>query len=237
MYLTYSPVLLSMFSIAGESEGGATVRISFPLPDERLFRNQAIEDILLLLLRNPGQEFTVTQLRTVTGHGGDTVTTALRVLEAADLIHTERDGKKRLISANRDRLQNPADPIAQIPQNAFRQPVQAFLEELADSPVDPIGLILFGSVARGDADRTSDIDLMVIIDTDVTTARRELTDVREAVEQQRFDGDRYEFQLMVEATDSIENYGRKLHEIFSEGIVLQDSDQLQDLKQVVFDAK
>lgn len=226
-----------MFSIAGESEGGATVRISFPLPDERLFRNQAIEDILLLLLRNPGQEFTVTQLRTVTGHGGDTVTTALRVLEAADLIHTERDGKKRLISANRDRLQNPADPIAQIPQNAFRQPVQAFLEELADSPVDPIGLILFGSVARGDADRTSDIDLMVIIDTDVTTARRELTDVREAVEQQRFDGGRYEFQLMVEATDSIENYGRKLHEIFSEGIVLQDSDQLQDLKQVVFDAK
>lgn len=237
MYLTYSPVLLSMSSIAGELEGGATVRISFPLPDERLFRNQAIEDILLLLLRNPGQEFTVTQLRTVTGHGGDTVTTALRVLEAADLIHTERDGKKRLISANRDRLQNPADPIAQIPQNTFRQPVQAFLEELADSPIDPIGVILFGSVARGDADRTSDIDLMVIIDTDVMTARRELTDVRETVEQQRFDGDRYEFQLMVEAADSIENYGRKLHEIFSEGIVLQDSDRLQDLKQVVFDAK
>ena len=226
-----------MSSIAGEFEGGATVLISFPLPDERLFRNQAIEDILLLLLRNPGQEFTVTQLRIVTGHGGDTVTTALRVLEAADLIHTERDGKKRLISANRDRLQNPADPITQIPQKAFREPVQAFLEELADSPVDPIGLILFGSVARGDADRTSDIDLMVIIDTDVMTARRKLTDVREAVEHQRFDGDRYEFQLMVEAADSIQNYGRKLHEIFSEGIVLRDSDRLQDLKQVVFDAK
>ena len=226
-----------MSSITGGVEDGATIRISFPLPDERLFRNQATEDILLLLLRNPGQEFMVTQLRTVTGHGGDTVTTALKVLEAADLIHTKRDGNKRLISANRDRLQNPADPITQIPQRAFRQPVQAFLEALAESPVDPIGVILFGSGAHGDADRASDIYLMVIVDTDVTTARRELTEVREAVEQQQFDSDRYEFQLMVEAAASIENYGRKLHEIFSEGIVLQDSEQLQELKQVVFNAE
>lgn len=221
----------------GDEERGATIHISFPLPDERLFRNQATEDILLLLLRNPGQEFTVTQLRTITAHGGDTVTTALKVLEAADLIHTEREGNKRLISANRDRLQNPVDPITRIPQSAFRPPVQAFLEALDDSTVDPIGVILFGSVARGDADRASDIDLLIIVDSDVTAARRELTDVRQAVEQQRFDGDRYEFQLMVEAAESVENYGRKLHEIFSEGIVLQDSGQLQDLKQVVFDAE
>lgn len=202
-----------------------------------MYTSKKCATILLLLLRNPGQEFTVTQLRTITGHGGDTVTTALKVLEAADLIHTEREGNKRLISANRNRLQTPADPITQIPQNQFRPPVQAFLEALDDSTVDPIGVILFGSVARGDADRASDIDLMIIVNTDVTTARRKLTDVRQAVEQQRFDGDRYEFQLMVEAADSVENYGRKLHEIFSEGIVLQDSEQLQDLKQVMFDAE
>lgn len=226
-----------MSSITGGPEDSATIRISFPLPDERLFRNQAMEDILLLLVRNPGQEFTVTQLRTITGHGGDTVTTALTVLEAADLINTHRDGNKRLISANRDRIRNPADPITRIPQTAFRQPIQVFLEALDESDVTPIGVILFGSVARGDADRTSDIDLLIIVDSDVTAARRELTDVRQTVEQQRFDGDRYEFQLMVEAADSVENYGRKLHEIFSEGIVLQDSERLRKLKQVVFNAE
>ena len=226
-----------MSSITGGTEDGATIRISFPLPDERLFRNQAMEDILLLLVRNPGQAFTVTQLRTITGHGGDTVTTALTVLEAADLINTHRDGNKRLISANRDRIRNPADPITRIPQTAFRQPIQAFLKALDESDVTPIGVILFGSVARGDADRTSDIDLLIIVDSDVTAARRELTDVRQTVEQQRFDGDRYEFQLMVEAADSVENYGRKLHEIFSEGIVLQDSERLRKLKQVVFNAE
>ena len=44
-----------MSSITGvDEERGATIQISFPLPDERLFRNQATEDILLLLLRNPG---------------------------------------------------------------------------------------------------------------------------------------------------------------------------------------
>lgn len=226
-----------MNSNTGENESEAMIRISFPLPDERLFRNQATEDILMLLLRNPGQEFTVTQLRTVTDNGGDTITTALTVLEAADLIETRREGNKRLISANRDRIRNPADPITRIPQTAFRQPIQAFLETVEESPVDPIGIILFGSVARGDADRTSDIDLMVIVEADVTTARRELTEARQTVEQQRFNRDRYEFQLLVEASESIENYGRKLYEIFSEGIVLQDSKQLQDLKWVVFDAK
>jgi predicted nucleotidyltransferase len=226
-----------MSSITGEDENEAIIRISFPLPDERLFRNQATEDILMLLLRNPGQEFTVTQLRTVTDHGGDTVTTALTVLEAADLIETRREGNKRLISANRDRIQNPADPVTRIPQAAFRQPIQAFLETVEESSVDPIGILLFGSVARGEADRASDIDLMVIVETDVTTARRELTEVRQTVEQQRFDGDRYEFQLMVEAAESVKNYGQKLHKIFSEGIVLQDSERLQDLKRVVFDAE
>lgn len=226
-----------MSSITDEDENEATIQISFPLPDERLFRNQATEDILMLLLRNSGQEFTVTQLRTVTDHGGDTVTTALTVLEAADLIETRREGNKRLISANRDRIQNPSDPVTRIPQAAFRQPIQAFLEIVEESPVDPIGIILFGSVARGDADRASDIDLMIIVETDVTTARRELTEVRQTVEQRRFDGDRYEFQLMVEAAESVKNYGWKLHEIFSEGIVLRDSEQLQNLKQVVFNAE
>ncbi|MCL7416885.1 MAG: nucleotidyltransferase domain-containing protein, partial [Halalkalicoccus sp.] len=201
------------------------------------FRNQATEDILTLLVRNLRQEFTVTQLRTITGHGGDTVTTALTVLEAADLIGTRREGNKRLISANRDRIQNPADPIARIPQSAFQHPVHAFLETMDDSPVDPVGIVLFGSVARGDADRASDIDLLVIVETDVMTARRELTEIRRTVEQQRFDGDRYAFQLMVEAADSVENYGPKLHEIFSEGIVLRDSERLQELNGVVFDAQ
>ena len=208
--------------------------IQFPLPDERLFRNQATEDILLLLLRNPHTEFTVTEIRSVTEHGGDTVQTALKVLEAANLINTRKEGRKNLISANRDRFYNPDDPVLSIPQEEFREPVKAFLDKLDQTKADIIGVILFGSVARGEADRASDIDLQIIVEKDLTAARRELHDIRKQVESQKFDGQRFELQLLVESTESAESYGEKLQEIFSEGIKLKETEQLGKVREAVF---
>lgn len=222
-----------MVSDTDESESG--VFIEFPLPDERLFRNQAIEDILLLFLRNPHRELTVTDVRSITGHGGDTVQTALDVLEKADLIQTRQEGRKKLISANRDRFKNPDDPLLSIPQEQFRDPVKAFLDRLDQTETGVVGVILFGSVARGEADRASDIDLQVIVEDNPVTARRELQRIRKQVEDQRFDGNRYKIQLLVESIDSAENYGEKLQEIFSEGITLRSTEKLDTVKEAVFD--
>jgi predicted nucleotidyltransferase len=215
-------------------EPGCGVFVPFPLPDNRLFRNQAIEDVLLLFVRNPHETFTVTELRDVTGAGGDTIATAIEVLEAADIIETRREGRKKLIEANRDRFKNPDDPLLTIPQEAFRPPIEAFLDRIEAVETTIVGVVLFGSVARGEADRTSDIDLQVIVDGDLLVARRELHDVRQDIENQRFDGDRYEFQLLVESVESAENYGEKLQEVFSEGIVLEGSERLTELKRGVF---
>lgn len=222
-----------MTSISGENEGG--VFVQFPLPDQRLFRNQATEDILLLLLRNPHTEFTVTETRNVTGHGGDTIQTALEVLEAASLIHTRIEGRRKLISANRDKFHHPDDPVLSIPQEAFRDPVEAFLDKLDQAEADVVGVILFGSVARGDADRASDIDLQIIVDSELSRARRELHDIRQEVEDQQFDGDRYEFQLFVESVESAGSYGEDLRGIFSEGLKLKRTDTLADVQEAVFD--
>jgi len=221
-----------MTSISGESGGG--VYITFPLPDQRLFRNQATEDILLLLLRNPHTEFTVTEIRTITDHGGDTIQTALDVLEAASLIQARNEGRKKLISANRDRFHNPEDPLLSIPQEEFRDPVKAFLDKLDEVDAEVVGVILFGSVARGEADRASDIDLQIIVSDDLTNARRELHDIRQTIEGRKFDGERYELQLLVESTESAESYGEKLQEIFSEGIKLRETDDLDDVREAVF---
>lgn len=215
-------------------EYGSGVYIRFPLPNERLFRNRAIEDVLRLYVRNPHAEFTVTELREITGHGGDTIGTAIRVLEAADLVETRREGRRKLISANRDRIHNPDDPLLAIPQEEFRAPVKAFLDELDDLGVDVVAVVLFGSVARGEADRASDIDLQVIVDHELAEARRELHDVRQTVESRRFDGERYELQLLVESVESAESYGEKLQEIFSEGITLRATEKLDGLREVVF---
>lgn len=220
--------------VSDTDESGSGVYIRFPLPEERLFRNQAIEDILLLFIRNPHQEFSVTELRSVTEHGGDTIDTAIHVLEAADLIQTRHDGRKKLISANRNRFHNPDDPLLSIPQEPFRSPVKAFLEKLGEVEIEIVGVILFGSVARGEADRASDIDLQVIVDHDLTEARRTLHEIRQEIENQTFDEERYELQLLVESVSSAQSYGEKLQEIFSEGITLYSTDKLDDIREVVF---
>jgi predicted nucleotidyltransferase len=220
--------------VSDTDESGSGVFIEFPLPDERLFRNQATEDLLLLFVRNPHRELTVTEIRGITGHGGDTVQTAINVLEKANLIQTRQEGRKKLISANRDRFKNPDEPLLSIPQEQFRDPVKAFLDRLDQTETNVVGVILFGSVARGEADRASDIDIQVIVEDDPVTARRELQDVRKQVEDQKFDGNRYEIQLLVESVESAKNYGEKLQEIFSEGITLRSTENLNAVKEAVF---
>jgi predicted nucleotidyltransferase len=226
------PLILVVTSNTGVP--GSGVHVQFPLPEQRLFRNQATEDVLQLLARNPHREFTVTELRETTGSGGDTIQTALDVLEAAELVRTRRDGRKRLISANRDRFTDPDDPVLSIPQAEFRDPVKAFLDRIEDADVGVVGVILFGSVARGEADRTSDIDVQVIVEDDLLQSRRSIHDVRQEIESQRFDGERYEFQVLVESTDSAESYGEKLREIFAEGITLHETDELRRVQEEVF---
>ncbi|MFA1610043.1 nucleotidyltransferase domain-containing protein [Halobellus rubicundus] len=215
-------------------EKGSGVYIQFPLPQQRLFRNQATQDILLLFLRNPHQEFTVTEIRNTTEHGGDTIQTALNVLEAADLIQTQRKGRKKLIKANRTRYHNPDDPLLSIPQEEFRTPVKAFLDQLDQTDVDVAGVILFGSVARGEADRASDIDIQIIVENDLLESRRTVQDIRQEIEEKRFDGNRYEFQVLVESVESAESYGEKLQEIFSEGIKLRETNELEQIQEAVF---
>lgn len=211
------------------------VCLAVPFPEDRVFRNQAMDDIVELLYRNPHEEFGVRQLRDVTGHGGQTVDTAITLLTELDLIRARREGNKKLISINRDRIRKPDDPVLEIQQEEFRTPVQEFLERVREVQAENlVGVVLFGSVARGEADRTSDIDVQVIVDDDLPKARRELHSVRQEVENERFDGNRYEIQLLVESVESASNYGEKLQEIFSEGITLYSTDELDDVREVVF---
>ncbi|QLH79104.1 nucleotidyltransferase domain-containing protein [Halosimplex rubrum] len=214
----------------------AGVLVPVPLGEERVFRNQATDDILELLYRNPHEEFGVRQLRELTGHGAQTVDTALDVLGQLDLTRTRRDGNRRLTSINRGRLRKPDDPIAEIPQEEFRDPVKAFTDRVAEEQGgNLVGILLFGSVARGEADRTSDIDIQVIVADDLLQSRREIEDVKREVEGSTFGGERYEFQVLVESVETAEQYGEKLQEIVSEAVTLYSTDRLAELRQVILD--
>ena len=94
-----------------------------------------------------------------------------------------------------------------------------------------------GSVARGNADRASDIDIQIIVADDLTAARRDLQDARQSIEEKKFDGERYELQVLVESIKGAKSYGEKLQEIFSEGIVLYSTDELDNVREAVFDGR
>jgi len=216
------------------SDEKSGVFLPIPLPEKQVFRYQAADDILELLYRNPHSEFTITQLRETTGHGGKSVDNAVKILENLNLITKTKQGRSSLIQIQQDRIQKPDDPLLRIPQKEFREPVKTLLEEIKQTDINTVGIILFGSVARGEADRASDIDIQVIVENNLLESRRTLQDLRQEVEDRKFDGNRYEIQLLVESVESAENYGEKLQEIFSEGITLHSTNKLDEIKEVVF---
>jgi predicted nucleotidyltransferase len=217
------------------SDEESGVFLSLPLPNKQVFRYQAADDILELLYRNPHREFTVTQLRETTGHGGKSVDNAIKILESLELIQQRREGRQSLIRINQARIRKPDDPLLEIPQHGFRKPVREFLEEARERQGENlVAVILFGSVARGEADRASDIDIQVIVEEDLLESRRDLQDVRQGIEEKKFGGNRYEVQLLVESVESAESYGEKLQEIFSEGIKLYSTEKFEDVREEVF---
>ncbi|WP_136718515.1 nucleotidyltransferase domain-containing protein [Halorientalis salina] len=219
----------------------AAVRLDFPFPEERVFRYQAMQDILHHLMNHPFEEFTQRELARITGADVSSVSRAVDLLTQLGVLHVTA-GKPARIRIDQEHIERP-DPVFAIPQQEFRKPVRAFLDELttqiaeSEKVTELIGVVLFGSVARGAADRRSDIDLLVIVDGDATYGRRLGSQVGQSLSEQTFDGDRYQFEVLVETPASAESHGQKLTEIFDGGIVLEQSETLQVVRDTVYEAE
>lgn len=211
---------------------------AYPDADTDVFRIGAADDILRLLADAHQTEFTIPELVDATGVTRSTVWRAVNLLDGIGAVRIRETPQRNYVAINVDRLQKD-DPVLAIEQSEFHTPIRAFVDRVQESllaaeDVDALlGIVVFGSVARGDADRQSDIDLFVLIEGDRTTARRVVTDVVADLRTQRFDGDRFEFEPYVESAESARRVGSKLHDIFTEGITVLGSDQLQSLRKAV----
>ncbi|WP_254863260.1 nucleotidyltransferase domain-containing protein [Halovivax gelatinilyticus] len=192
-----------------------------------------MQDLLSVLIDQPYDEFTGSELAALIDADRSTVSKAVSLLTSVDAVETRRDGRKRFVRVNRDRLSKP-DPILSIAQTEFHQPVHAFVERARENLDTLAGIVLFGSVARGNADRASDIDLLVLVAEDKTAARRTVQSIVRELEETTFDGDRYTYQPLVESTESARRIGDRLREQFNEGITLVPSDQLTDVRREVY---
>lgn len=221
---------------------GISVRIDVDVGgDADVFRIGAADDILRLLADAHETEFAIPELVDATGASRSTVWRAVDLLESLGVVRIRETPQRNYVAIDPNRLRKP-DPILAIDQTEFHEPIRTFVDRVreacaeADSIDDLVGVVVFGSVARGTADRRSDIDLFVVIDGDRTRARRLVTDVVGDLSERSFDGDRFEFEPYVESEASARRAGPKLRDVFAEGITVYgtDDDRLQSIRKEVF---
>lgn len=214
-----------------------SVEVRLPLPEEQVFRYAAMDDILEILARNGSGEFSNRDLQRLTGYGGPSVSKALALLEAMGLIVRRDAGNRTLYRIDERRLRNADDPLLEIPQAEFREPLRRFVERVGEDVPSVGGILCFGSVARGEADRASDIDVFILVGDgeEVVSARRIVSDVVRELEEEAIDGDRYEFEAFVESPESARKRGEDLRPILQEGIALIESETLQRVKRDIFE--
>jgi predicted nucleotidyltransferase len=204
-----------------------------------VFRFSAADEILDLLVGAHDTEFTIPELVDATGAARSTVWRAVDLLADLGVVRVRETPQRNYVSIDPGRLQKD-DPILSIEQDEFHDPIRTFVERVrdafdeSDDIDDLVGIVVFGSVARGEADRRSDIDLFVVVDGDRTSARRLVTDIGSDLAEERFDGDRFAFESYVESVESAQRAGSKLQEIFEEGIAVVGSGLLQSIRKAVF---
>jgi predicted nucleotidyltransferase len=215
-------------------ENGSQLLLDIPAKNTDLFRSQTVHDILSFLSRYHTEEFSITELADAVEYSQPSVSKAVDVLASNDLVVDRRDGNTRLVQINSNRLSRPDDPVLQIPQAEFQPPVRTAVNHLREDLDAVIGIVLYGSVARGEADRRSDIDLWVLVEEDRMTNQRAANRVRQDLEDQEFDTGRYAYEIDVEALPAVPNYVDELREILSDGLVVHETEKFDTVQSMVF---
>ncbi|EJN56884.1 nucleotidyltransferase domain-containing protein [Halogranum rubrum] len=216
-----------------EVENRTQIMVDIPLQDSRLFKREATNDILLFLTRHPDESFSITNLSKVVNYSRPTITKTVDVLSNNGLVVEERDGASRLIQINRDRVTIPDNPYLEIPQSEFHIPVKAATEAILDELDSVLGVVLYGSVARGNADRRSDIDLWVLVREDRMSNQRKANQVRQSLEDDTFDSNRYAFEIDVEGLQAVPNYIAELQEILRDSIAVYQTEEFKTVCNMV----
>lgn len=225
--------------MSDETKHGIRVSLRVqPNDDAKIFRLRAADDVLRLLVDAHETEFTMRELGEETDHSRSTVWRAVELLDGVDVVRVRETAQRKYVSIDPSHLQKD-DAILAIEQTEYHQPVRTFVRRVEaamdgnDEVERLVGVLVFGSVARGDADRKSDVDVFVLVDGDRTAARRIVADVADELGEERFDGDRYAFEPFVESIESAGRAGDKLQDVFAEGVTVYGGEEFQRVRMEV----
>lgn len=212
---------------------GPYLKLPLPAPDERLFRYGATGDLLWLLVSEPERSFSHRELARRTDFSLNAVNHAIDALEAVGWVEVTHTGAGNEVRIDPDALEAPADPVLHVPQSEFHEPVRALAERLEEELEGVEGMVLHGSVTRGDADRSSDIDLFVLVSENAPRNQRLAHEVESEFESRTFDGQRYVPHVIVDSPATVTLGDEQYETIFREGIVLAGSEELSELRESV----
>lgn len=216
------------------SGDGLQILLDIPTRTEDLFRSTATDEVLSFLARHHTEEFSIGDLVDSVAYSQPSISKAVDVLSNNDLVVERREGNTRWVSINHERLQVPEDPYLQIPQSEFHEPVRTAVSELTEEIGNVLGVVLYGSVARGEADRRSDVDLWVLVEGDRMVGQRTANEVKQQLEAKEFETGRYAYEIDVEALQAIPKYSDELQEILGDGIVVFETEKFQQVRNMVF---
>ena len=214
---------------------GTSISVSLPPSDPDLFKHKATSDILLFLTNHRFSEFSLRELAGQIGHSHQSVRRAVDVLSSNDLVVDSPEGNKRLIQINSDQLSIPDEPILRIPQSEYHNPVNTAVRKLQENLSDVVAIILYGSVARGEADRRSDIDLWVLTRDNRAENQREANTIGRDLEEMSFDGDRYDYDIDVETVQAIPTYTEDIRDIVVSGIPVYKTSDFETVEKLLLE--
>lgn len=215
------------------SDSGITISVPIPAQNADLYGNGAIDEILLFLSRHPFEQFSQRELARHTDYSEPTVRRGIQTLTENELVTIEHAGNQKLVGINRSRLSVPDDPFLQIPQEGFQEPVKAAVRELKTELTEIVGIVLYGSVARGEADRRSDIDLWVLTQGDRAQNQRRAGTIEKNLEDTTFAGDRYDFHIAVESLATIPSFTDDVSRILRSGITVYKTKEFETVRNLL----
>lgn len=220
-----------------KQDGHEGTSISFPIPpgDASLFAHKATGDVLTFLARNPHDRYTISDLASNLDLTKPAISRAVDSLAGNGLVVDDPKGNRREVTINSLRLSRPDDPLVGIPQPEFHDPVGTAVNELQYNLEGVVGIVLYGSVAKGEADRRSDIDLWAVVTGDRAENQREANGVVKRLENETFDGNRYGFDVDVEAAEAVGRYVENIREILRSGIVIYQTNEFERIKDHIFE--
>jgi len=216
-------------------EQGVSISVPIPASDADLFKSKATNDILLFLTNHRFEQFSQREVADQIGHSQQTVRRAINTLVENGLVVESPENNQRLVRINRERLAVPDDPLLRIPQPEFQKPMKAAVDELTGCLDGLIGIVLYGSVARGEADRRSDIDLWVLTTTDRAPNQREANAVGSDLEDAEFDGNRYAYDIDVETVQGIPTYTEDIRQIVVSGIPIYSTNKFETVEKLLLE--